>query len=131
MPDPSSVGLWHSLTFRDADAMIGWLTSLGFIEHAVYRDDSDPTNVMHAELLWPFGGGVMCGSFRDRPDWPKQPGTGAAYLVSDDVDAAFARAVEAGATALRAPRDEDYGGRGASIADPEGNLWSLGTYQGA
>ncbi len=27
-------------------------------------------------------------------------------------------------------REEDYGSRGFSIADPEGNIWSVGTYAG-
>jgi uncharacterized glyoxalase superfamily protein PhnB len=27
------------------------------------------------------------------------------------------------------PRDEDYGGRSATVADPEGNLWSFGSYR--
>jgi uncharacterized glyoxalase superfamily protein PhnB len=27
-------------------------------------------------------------------------------------------------------RDEDYGSTGFVVADPEGNLWSFGTYRG-
>jgi uncharacterized glyoxalase superfamily protein PhnB len=27
-------------------------------------------------------------------------------------------------------REEDYGSRGFSIADPDGNVWSFGTYSG-
>ena len=27
-------------------------------------------------------------------------------------------------------RDEDYGSRGFSVLDPEGNIWSFGTYHG-
>ncbi len=30
-----------------------------------------------------------------------------------------------------ASRDEDYGGRDFVVLDPEGNLWSFGTYRGA
>jgi uncharacterized glyoxalase superfamily protein PhnB len=123
-----TVGLWHTLTFTDADAAIGWMTAIGFTEQAVHRDEQKPSVVVHAEMLWPAGGGVMFGSFRDNPDWPTQPGTGAAYLVTDDPDTVFANAIEAGGRSLREPRDEDYGGRGASVADPEGNLWSFGTY---
>ena len=53
----------------------------------------------------------------------------AAYLVTDDPDAAFATAVEAGATVEREMVDQDYGGRGGSVTDPEGNHWSFGSYQ--
>ena len=122
-----TIGLWHTLTFTDADAGIAWLEAIGFTTKDVYRDDTDPSVVVHAEMLWPAGGGVMFGSHRDNPDWPNQPGTGAAYLVTDDPDGVFAAALAAGATALREPRDEDYGGRGATVRDPEGNLWSFGS----
>jgi uncharacterized glyoxalase superfamily protein PhnB len=125
-----SVGVWHSLAFRDAEAMIQWLTAIGFEEAAVYRDDGDPSTVVHAEYRWPHGGGIMFSTFDDRPDWPVRPGTAAAYLVCDDCDAVFARAVSAGASVLREPEDQDYGGRSAGVQDPEGNVWSLGTYPG-
>jgi len=32
------------------------------------------------------------------------------------------------ATTVKGLRDEDYGSRGFSATDPEGNLWSFGTY---
>lgn len=47
------------------------------------------------------------------------------HLAVDDVDAATARAEEAGATILRAPKDEFYGERVAQIADPYGYTWFL------
>ena len=131
MSDASTVGLWHSLTFTDADAMISWLAAIGFVEHAIYRDEADHAVVHHAEYLWPTGGGIMFGSHRPNSDWPMQPGNGAAYLVTDDPDDVFVRAVAAGATALHEPRDEDYGGRDAAVTDPEGNLWSFGSYRPA
>jgi uncharacterized glyoxalase superfamily protein PhnB len=129
MSDAAAVRLWPSLAFRDVDAMMRWLTAVGFTEHATYRDPSDPGRVVHAEMLWPPGGGIMFGSHREGNELTKQPGTGAAYLVTDDPDAAHAAALAAGGTSLRAPRDEEYGGRGASVADPEGNVWSFGSYQ--
>ena len=45
------------------------------------------------------------------------------------VATAVERAVAAGATVLREVVDQDYGGRGGSVADPEGNHWSFGSYQ--
>lgn len=65
-----------------------------------------------------------------RADSPLQPaGSGAVYLVADDPDAAFDAAVAGGATVERAMVDQDYGGRGGSVRDPEGNHWSFGSYQ--
>ena len=123
------IGLWATLDFRDADAAVTWLKAIGFTELSVHREESDPSVVAHAEMLWPHGGGIMFGSTRENPDWPTSPGHGATYLVTDDVDGAYAAAVAAGGKPLRAPRDEDYGGRGATVHDPEGNLWSFGTYR--
>ncbi len=50
--------------------------------------------------------------------------------MTDDVDATYDRAVAAGATVLAAPVDRDHGGREFTLADPEGNLWSIGSYRG-
>lgn len=45
-------------------------------------------------------------------------------LSVDDVDAWFARALEAGAESLRAPNDEFYGRMG-KVRDPFGHSWSF------
>lgn len=129
MSGTTGVGLWHSLTFRDAGKMIDWLTAIGFTEHAIHRTEADPTVVAHAEMLWPYGGGIMFGTHGDNAEWPATPGAAAAYLITDDPDGAHARALAAGGTSLHAPREEDYGGRTAAVADPEGNLWSFGSYR--
>lgn len=122
----ATVRVWPALQFRDVDAMITWLGAIGFVEHATHRDESG--TVVHAEWLWPGGGGLMFGAVREES--PLQPaGHGAAYLVTDDPDAAFTAAVAAGATVQRAMVDQDYGGRGGSVRDPEGNHWSFGNYQ--
>ena len=42
-----------------------------------------------------------------------------------DVDALFARAVEAGARVLAAPETKFYGDRSCLLADPEGHVWSF------
>ena len=52
-------------------------------------------------------------------------------MVTDEPDALFERATAAGAEVARGLRDEDYGSRGFTVRDPEGNLWSFGTYAGA
>ncbi|MEQ8842187.1 MAG: VOC family protein [Acidimicrobiales bacterium] len=45
-----------------------------------------------------------------------------------DVDAATARAVDAGGTLLRPPADQFYGDRAALVVDPFGHQWSLHTH---
>lgn len=47
------------------------------------------------------------------------------HLFVPDADAAFARAVEAGATVVRPLRNEFYGHRTATLADPFGYAWEI------
>ena len=55
-------------------------------------------------------------------------GTQSPYVIVPDADAVYERAKAAGATIAYDIRDEDYGGRGFSCLDPEGHVWSFGTY---
>lgn len=43
----------------------------------------------------------------------------------EGVDAVFAEALAAGATAVKAPEDVFWGGYSGYFADPEGNLWEV------
>jgi uncharacterized glyoxalase superfamily protein PhnB len=56
-------------------------------------------------------------------------GRGWLYVVVEDVDAHYERAVAAGAEIVMEPADQDYGSRDYSCHDLEGNLWSFGTYR--
>jgi uncharacterized glyoxalase superfamily protein PhnB len=123
-------GVWPSLRYRDAPAAIEFLVDVfGFEKVEVYLSD-DGSEVHHAELSWPRGGGVMLGTARDTPDWPQRAGHAALYVVTDDPDGLYERAVTAGARVAHELRDEDYGSRGFAVRDREGNLWSFGTYTG-
>ncbi|HEX4091430.1 MAG TPA: VOC family protein [Trebonia sp.] len=117
--------VWPSLAARDARGLIKFLVdAFGFEETAVYGDGDQ---VHHAELAWPPGGGIMLGSAG--PDSPA-PGTFRGYVVCDDPDTLFKRAVDHGATVTRELTDQDYGSREFGVTDPEGNRWSFGTYRG-
>ena len=50
------------------------------------------------------------------------------HMYVPDTDEAYARALAAGATSKRAPKDEPYGDRAATVEDTYGNLWSLATH---
>jgi uncharacterized glyoxalase superfamily protein PhnB len=124
--------VWPTLRARDARALIRFLVdAFGFVETAAVYAEGD--HVSHAELAWPPGGGIMLGSHRDDPDdlWALRPGTFGGYAVTDDPDALHDRALKAGATIVQPPNDTDYGSREFAARDPEGNLWSFGTYRGA
>jgi len=122
--------VWPTLRARDARALIRFLVdAFGFEETVVYGDGDV---VEHAQLSWPQGGGVMLGSARERPDdpWPLRPGSFGGYVVTDEPDALRDRAVAAGAQLIQDIEETDYGSRGFTVCDPEGNRWSFGTYRG-
>lgn len=122
--------VWPTLRANDARALIRFLVeAFGFTEIVVYGTGD---RVEHAELSWPPGGGIMLGSGNrgEHDPWALTPGTSGCYVVTDDTDKVYERAVAAGAEIIRAPYDTDHGSRDFTARDPEGNLWQFGTYRG-
>ena len=123
--------VYPSLRYRDARAAIDFLCdAFGFERHAVYESDSG--QIEHAELA--HGSGMVMLSTETDEDprgWNKHANQGWAYVVVDDPDAHYQRAKAAGASIIRELEDQDYGSRDYSARDPEGNIWSFGTYDPA
>lgn len=129
--DLAARAVWPCLAYTDAHAAIRFLVeTLGFARTACYGDGD---RVDHAELTWPYGGGIMLGSAaRDTP-LDQHADRGSVYLVVPDdatADALYDRARAAGATITVELRDEDYGSHGFTCRDPQGVYWSVGTYRG-
>jgi uncharacterized glyoxalase superfamily protein PhnB len=121
------------LRCHDAPRMVDWLCdAFGFARHAVHPDGEG--GIAHAQLV--LGDAmIMLGSWRDDAfgklqTTVRQAGavTQSPYVIVADVDALAAHATARGAETLRGPIDEDHGGRHWTCRDPEGNLWSFGTY---
>jgi PhnB protein len=51
------------------------------------------------------------------------------YVYVPDVDAAYGRALQAGAEDVAPPEDKPYGERAAGVKDGFGNTWWIATYQ--
>jgi PhnB protein len=47
----------------------------------------------------------------------------------EDCDAAYKRAMEAGATSIMEPADQFYGDRSAGVNDQFGNRWWIATHE--
>jgi len=125
--------VWPILSYRDAPAAMAFLAdAFGFEQRAAYARDDDRSVIEHAELRWPLGGGIMFGTAGkdDSPFGQRAPGNDSVYVVCENPDDLFQRAVAAGAQVVRGLANEDYGSRGFTVRDPEGNLWSFGTYAG-
>jgi len=79
--------------------------------------------ILHAELN--IGdSAIMVGDVM--PQWSAK--TNSLYVYVDDVDEAYARALKAGATSIRAPENAFYGDRTSSVSDPFGNIWGIATH---
>jgi PhnB protein len=53
------------------------------------------------------------------------------YVYVNDVDVVYARALQAGATSLRQPKNKPYQERTAGVRDTFGNIWWIATYVGS
>src|SRR5208282_5383514 len=83
----------------------------------------DPPH-MHAEVkvgdsMLMLGEGA--GKFEPMPT--------AFHLYVKNSDAVYKHALQAGASSLHGPTDQDYGDREASVKDPFGNHWYIGTHK--
>lgn len=135
MPGFPQSSIMPTLRYRDAHAAIRFLCDVfGFEKNAVFEDEKG--NVAHAQLV--LGGGmVMLGSAsNDSPfdRWVQPPPsktsvmTQSIYVIVDDCKSHYARAKKAGVEVLMDLEDKDYGGAGYSCRDPEGHVWSFGSY---
>jgi uncharacterized glyoxalase superfamily protein PhnB len=124
-----------AMRYRDAASAVEFLCAAFGFEKKMVVPGPDGT-IMHAELT--FGNGmVMLGSHQNEGaygDWVHPPegksrlNTHGLYVIVVNVDTHCARAKQAGAEILLALTDKDYGGRDYTCRDPEGYVWTFGTY---
>ncbi len=120
-----------NLRYADAKAAKEWLCGCFSFEPRLEVPGQDGS-LAHCELV--LGGGMIMidqaqdGHLEQTVARPDAPVTASAYLILADPDACFARAMEGGASAIMAPQDMSYGGRGFSIRDPWGQVWHGGSY---
>lgn len=115
-----------TLGVRDLPAARAFYARLGWQEHG----ESQPGVAfyqLHGQALALFGLSDLAKD-QGRPDAPL--GTGAVTLAQNfatevEVDAAFAAALAAGATALKAPAKVFWGGYSGYWADPDGHVWEV------
>ena len=116
-------------------AVEGGVEALGFYERAFGAEVRLKLvmggKLMHSELL--IGNSIVCvndsfpefGSVAPSGD---EPVPVAMMLYTEDCDAVFNRAVEAGATATNEPNDTFHGDRAGSLRDPYGHRWMICTH---
>ncbi len=124
--------IYPFLQYDDAPAAIAWLEkTFGF--RTVMSHPDGKGGIAHAELQFGMGM-VMLGSCQAEGPFvlipPKRAGctSQGVYLVAQDIDSLYRRVQAAGAEIVMEIRDTEYGSRDFSARDPEGHLWSFGTY---
>jgi uncharacterized glyoxalase superfamily protein PhnB len=110
------------LRYADADAALEWLRRAFGFEHVVVRRSAEDGTgpIRHAEVA--LGAGIVMfgqGELDHR----------GIYVAVEDPDGHYERAKAAGAEMVSELANTDYGSRGYTARDPEGNLWSFGTYR--
>jgi PhnB protein len=110
------------------DAIRFYEGAFGAREH--FRLTEPNGRIGHAEL--DFGSGIILMLSDPFPEFgitapdPAQGTSVTIHLHVQNADETIQRAVDAGATLERAPRDEFYGERGGVIRDPFGHRWNIG-----
>ena len=122
------------LRYRDVGAAIVWLgTAFGFERRSVVADGNG--HVSYAELS--FGNtiimlaavkGFEIDRYMAQPDDIGGAETQCCYYVVEDIDAHYVRARNAGCEIVIDLKTASNGERNYTCRDPEGHLWSFGTY---
>jgi uncharacterized glyoxalase superfamily protein PhnB len=119
------------LTLRGADKAIEFYKKAFGAEVLDRLSGPDGKRVMHAALRIGDSAIFLSDEFPEMDARAPETLGGTTiciYLYVPDVDQAFRRAVDAGATVKRPPENAFWGDRYASIADPFGYRWDLATH---
>ena len=123
-----------TMRYKDAMKAIEWLCkAFGFEKHLVVPGEN--RTIAHAQLS--FGNAmIMLGSENDNeygkllrtPKDLNGLNTQAPYIIVENIDEHYKKAVQEGAEIVIEIKDEDYGGRGYTCRDIEGHIWNFGSY---
>ena len=86
----------------------------------------DKGRYMHIHLVINGGSLMLADAFPEHGAPLEKPAGFTLHLQVDDVDAAFDRAIKAGATVALPVQDMFWGDRYGQFRDPFGVLWSMG-----
>ncbi len=116
------------LVAQDADGLIDFLKK-SFGAEELFRSGPGSEGGLHCEVR--IGDSMlMVGGGGAGMKWRGTPMPSAFHIYVPDCDATYARALEAGATSIAEPADQDYGERTATVRDAAGNFWYIATYKG-
>jgi PhnB protein len=116
---------YHTITPQimssDARGTLGFIEAVFDAKTVQVYEDGDL--IVHSELMVGDSRIMVAQADDEFGDFPAM-----LIVYVDDVDATFAKAVEHGASPLRAPEDQFYGDRTGGVVDGEGNQWWISTH---
>lgn len=133
-PNPTPQGMHTvtpSLIIKDCAAALDFYQRALGAEERMRMPSPDGKSVWHAEFRVGdsivFAADEMPGAPFRAPS-PAQPSPASLWVYVPDCDAAFRRAVDAGAKAVMPPADMFWGDRVSMVLDPYGYGWHLATH---
>lgn len=124
--------LTPNLVLRDCAKAIEFYKKALGAKELMRMDAPGGKGIWHAELEIGdskfFLNDEMPGMGRPAPS-ASEPAPVTLWLYVKDCDAAYRKAIGAGARSTMEPSDMFWGDRCASVADPHGYLWSFATHQ--
>jgi len=129
-----SAKLILTMRYKDAPSAIKWLCgAFGFKEQLIVP--GAPGKITHAQLVY-RNSMIMVGSLKEKEysDLVSVPAnvnglnTQSAYLIAENIEGHYEHAIAKGANIILPLEDQDYGGKLYTCTDPEGYLWSFGSY---
>jgi len=110
---------WHTITPRivvhHAKEIVDFLKQV-FGATGEYRSDRPSVITIGDSMIMISDAGI------------RRPMPGFLYVYVDDADAAYQRALDAGARAIEEPLDTPYGDRRCMVEDKWGNTWQIATH---
>ncbi len=122
-------GVTAHLTIRDgkaADAIAFYKHAFGATEAVPPHLADDGKRIMHAHLGINGGHLMLNDDFPEYGSAASAPGSVTLHLQVKDADAAWDRALDAGATEKMPLADQFWGDRYGQVTDPFGFTWSIG-----
>jgi uncharacterized glyoxalase superfamily protein PhnB len=128
--EPAATRLVVAVRYRNVPAAIVWLcAALDFREHDVLT--AEDGTILRAQLT--FGNDMImllpvADPSSTQPAEMPRADRQSCYFVVDDADAHYSTAKAAGADIILDIGELEHDGRGYACRDPEGHVWSFGTY---
>ena len=109
------------LIVNNADKLIEFLKKAFDFKEGVRHLQPDGT-IMHAELSLNDSMVMISEASEQFPPNPTM-----IHLFLNECDSFYDRALQAGATSITEPKDQEYGHRSAGVKDASGNQWWIAT----